>query len=96
MLKKNKLIESLNICEFRKESLIYLGHMIGGEEMRVDLDKVVAINQWPIPTNLIEAISFMGEAQYLGNFIANFSVVVTPLHATTSKINRFHWVKPQK
>jgi hypothetical protein len=41
--------------------------------MRVDLDKIATINQWPIPTSLIEVKNcFMGITQYLRKFIENF------------------------
>jgi hypothetical protein len=39
-----------------------------------------AIMKWPVPTNVIEVRIFVGEAQYLQNFIASCSEVATPLH----------------
>jgi hypothetical protein len=35
-LRKNQLIANLQKCEFGKTSLIYLGHMVGGGELRVE------------------------------------------------------------
>jgi hypothetical protein len=95
-LKKTQLISNLQKCEFGKTSLIYLGHMIGGGELRVDPEKIAAITQWPIPTNVTEVRSFMGATQYLRKFIVNFSTVATPLHAITAKGKRFHWGKTQQ
>jgi hypothetical protein len=95
-LKKNQLIANLQKCEFGKTSLIYLGHMIGGGELRVDPEKIATITQWPIPTNVTEVRSFMGETQYLRKFIVNFSIVETPLHAITAKGKSFHWGKTQQ
>lgn len=37
---------------------------MSGGELRVDLDKIAAINQWPIPTSFIEVRIFMGATQY--------------------------------
>lgn len=37
--------------------------------------------------------SFMGAAQYLRKFIANFSIVAAPLHVVTTKGKSFHWGK---
>lgn len=51
-LKNNQLIANLKKWEFGKESVIYLGHMIDGGEMRVDIDKIASINQWHTPTSL--------------------------------------------
>ena len=39
-LKKNQLITNLKKRELRKEALIYLGHNIGGGELRVDQDMI--------------------------------------------------------
>jgi hypothetical protein len=70
--------------------------MISGGEMRVDPEKIAAITQWPIPTNVTKVRSFMGATQYLRKFIVNFSTVAVPLHALTTKGKRFHWGKPQQ
>jgi hypothetical protein len=51
-LNNKQLITKLNNCEFGKDSLIYLGKMIDRGELRVDLDKIVVINQCATPTNL--------------------------------------------
>jgi hypothetical protein len=64
--------------------------------MRVDLENIASITQWPIPTNVIEVRSFMGACQYLRKFIVNLSIVATPLHAMTSKEKSFHWGKTEK
>jgi hypothetical protein len=54
------MITNLQKCEFGNTSLIYLGHIIGGGEIRVDPKKIAAIAQWPIPTNVTEVSNFMG------------------------------------
>ena len=68
--------------------MIYLGHMIGGGEMRIDLEKIVVITQWPIPTNVTEIRSFMGASWHLRKLFVKFSTVAAPLHAITSKGKR--------
>jgi hypothetical protein len=82
--------------EFGKMSLIYLGHMIRGRELRVDLEKIVAITQWPITTIMTEVRSFMVAAKNLRKFIIFFSTTVTPLHALTANGESFHWGKQQQ
>jgi len=68
-LRKNQMIATLKKCEFGKESLMYLRHMIIGGEMRVDLDKTATVNQWIICTILTEVRIFMGVVQCLRKFI---------------------------
>jgi hypothetical protein len=65
---------------------VYLGYVIGGGELKIDPTKMEAIIKWPVPTNVTEVRSFVGETQYLQKFIASFSVVVAPLHAITTVV----------
>jgi hypothetical protein len=86
----------LHKCDFGKTYLIYLGHTIGEGEMRVYAYNILAITQWPIPTNVTKVRSFMGATQYLRKFIVNLSTLVSPLHSITTKGNIFHWGKTQQ
>lgn len=66
-LRKNQVIANLQKCEFDNTSLKYIGHMIGAGDLRVDLENIAAITQWPIPTNIREVGSVMVETQYIRN-----------------------------
>jgi hypothetical protein len=90
------LIENIKKCEFGKESLIYIRQIIGGGEMRVDLNKIPTIDQWSIPTSLTEVRSFVGAYLYLNKLIGNLLVVETPLHSMTTNGKSFHWGKAQQ
>jgi hypothetical protein len=78
-------------CEFEKTSLVYLGHIVRGGELKIDPSKVKVILYWPNPNNVTEVRSFMGEAQYWRNFIANFSSSASPLHTVISIKQVFQW-----
>ena len=39
-------------CEFGKSHVKYLGHIVGSGELRVDLDKVSAVDSWPAPKDI--------------------------------------------
>jgi hypothetical protein len=71
-------------CEFGKTSLVYLGHIVGGGELKIDPSKVKVILEWPKPKNMTEVRRFLGAAQYWRKFIANFSSIATLLHAVTT------------
>jgi hypothetical protein len=72
---------------------VYLWHLIGGGELKIDHTNMEAIIKWPFPTNLTEVRSFDGETQYLWKSIASFSTVAAPLHAITTSGNIFQWGK---
>jgi hypothetical protein len=49
VLRKEKLFLKMSKCEFGKTSLIYLGHIVGGGELKIDPSKVEVILEWPKP-----------------------------------------------
>ena len=91
VLRKEKLFLKMSKCKFGKTSLVYLGHIVGGGELNIDPSKVEVILNWPKPNIVTEVRSFLGAAQYWRKFIANFSSIVTPLHALKSITKVFHW-----
>ena len=46
--------------EFGKTSLVYLGHIVGNGQLKIDPSKVEVIVKWPKPTNVTEVRSFLG------------------------------------
>jgi len=82
--RKNLLLKHLK-CNFSKESLVYLGHVIGHGKLKIDPNKVSAIVNWPRLSNVTEVRSFLGVVQYLRKFIVNFSHIASPLHDVTGK-----------
>ena len=61
ILQREKLFVKLSKCEFGKTSLVYLGYIVGGGELKIDPSKVDVIVNWPKPTNVTEVRSFIGE-----------------------------------
>eukprot|EP00253_Pinus_taeda_P024068 PITA_24068 len=91
VLRKEQLFLKMSKCEFGKTSLAYLGHIVGGGELKIDPSKVEVILNWPNPNIVTEVRSFLGATQYWRKFIANFSSIAAPLHALTSVKKVFHW-----
>jgi hypothetical protein len=87
VLRNEKLFLKMSKCEFGKTSLIYLGHIVSGGELKIDPSKVKVILEWPKPSNVTEVRSFLNWRK----FIANFSSIVAPLHAMTSVKKVFQW-----
>jgi hypothetical protein len=95
-LQREKLYVKLSKCEFGKTALVYLGHIVGGGQLKIDPSKINVIVNWPEPKSVIEVQSFLGAVQYWRRFISNFSFIVAPLHGLTSVKNTFQWEGKQQ
>ena len=58
-LKREKLYVKLSKCEFGKNALVYLGHIVGGK-LKIDPSKVDVIVNFPEPKSVAEIQSFLG------------------------------------
>ena len=83
VLKREKLHVKLSKCEFGKTSLNYLGHIVGGGELKIVPSKVAVIVKWPKPKSSTKVRSFLGIEKYWRKFISKFSSIASPLHALT-------------
>jgi hypothetical protein len=66
------LYVTLSKCEFGKTALVYLGHIVGGGQLKIDPSKIDVIVNWPEPKSVINIQSFLGAIQYWRRFISNF------------------------
>jgi len=60
LLREHNLFAKRSKCEFYKERVEYLGHMISEKGIEVTNDKVEAIRSWPIPKSPKQIKSFLG------------------------------------
>lgn len=84
LLKREKLYIKMSKCEFGKTSLVYLGYIVEGGQLKIDPSKVEVIANWPKLNTVTKVRSFLGAVQYWRKFIPNFSFIAAPLHALTS------------
>ena len=78
-------------CHLVQEQVEFLGHVVSATGVSADPEKVEAVKNYPIPTDLKKLRSFLGLASYYRRFIAQFSTVAGPLHALTHKDTPFEW-----
>jgi hypothetical protein len=92
-LREHKLYGKLSKCSFYQSRIQYLGNVISGEGIAVDLDKVEAIMEWPAPMNVTEVRSFMGLSGYYRWFVEGFSKIANPIIELQKKNKKFFWTE---
>ncbi|WZZ63529.1 hypothetical protein YC2023_074899 [Brassica napus] len=92
-LRNQKLFAKFSKCLFWKREIGFLGHIVSGEGVAADLEKVQAIREWPRPTTVTEVRSFLGLAGYYWKFVKDFSSIAKPLTKLNGKGVPFLWVE---
>ena len=91
MLREHKLYAKLSKCDFYKDKIHYLGHIILDEGIFVVLEKIEAIMNFPTPRNVKDMRSFMGLDGYYRRFIEVFSKVTHSITYLQKKGIKFEW-----
>lgn len=91
-LEETDLTLNVEKCEFTKQTISFLGHVISEEGVRPDPLKMNAISLCSAPKNASELLSFLGLMSYVGSrFVKNLSELTEPLRLLTQKGIPFIW-----
>lgn len=90
-LAKHKLFaKKKSKCVFVVTQIAYLGHIITEQGLSTDPDKIVAVQNWPLPKDITQLRSFLVLAGYYRRFVRHFGIICKPLHDMLRK-NAFSW-----
>ena len=78
-LREEKLLKDLKNRSFVKRELVYLGFFVLAKGLKMDLEKVKVILEWPTPRSATKVRSFHGLDSFYRNLIRNFSSICAPL-----------------
>ena len=85
-----------NKCEFRKKEVTYVGHVLSDTGVKIDYEKLRAVEQMTAPENKKELQHFLGFIHYLGKFHGNMSEISAPLRELLHKDIEWHWDMEQE
>ncbi|XP_039053116.1 uncharacterized protein LOC120195059 [Hibiscus syriacus] len=92
-LRENRLFVKKEKCAFAQTQVQFLGHIIERGRIRMDKEKVKAIQEWPTPQNVSELRSFLGLANYYRRFVEGYSRRVKLLTDLLKKGCEWVWSK---
>ncbi|XP_065076062.1 uncharacterized protein K02A2.6-like [Ochlerotatus camptorhynchus] len=78
-------------CSFSQRQIKYLGHLIDGQDLRPDPNKIEAIRSMPAPTDVSGVRSFLGAIKYYGKFVSGMRTLRYPLHELLKTGKQFIW-----
>ena len=78
-LQQHSLFAKLSKCEFCKQSVHYLGHVVSAKGVQVDNTKIEAIINWPLPHTMKQLRGFLGITGYYRRFVKGYANIAWPL-----------------
>ena len=74
-------------CEFFKEKITYLGHVVSKEGIETDPKKIAAVKYWPRPETVTQVRKFLGFTNYYRKFLHDYAKIARPLNKLISGDN---------
>lgn len=90
LLRKNSLFVKRSKCEFAREKIEYLGHVISKEGVEADKEKIIAMENWPTPRSIKDLRGFLGLTSYYRRFVSHYGAISKPLTQLLKK-GGFEW-----
>ena len=70
--------------------------VIGTDGVRMEMEKVQGVVEWPVPKSIKDVQKFLGLVNYYRQFIKDFAKIVRPLHEMIRKKIKWSWREKQQ
>src|ERR1700761_9484522 len=78
-------------CQFEVRKIEFLGVVLKGGTVTMDLIKVAGVQDWKTPKNVKDVHSFLGFCNFYRQFIKGFSQIAKPLNERLKKGVKWAW-----
>jgi len=83
-------------CEFKKEKLEFLGHVISSEGITASPEKIEALLKLKEPENVTELRRVLGLFNFVTKFVYKAQINLSPLNELLKKDTVWEWGEPQQ
>ena len=95
-LEENDLYVKPEKYKWKVREVEFLGVVIGLEGIKMEMEKVKGVLEWPTPKCVKDVQKFLGLANYYCRFIENFVSIARPLHDMVKKDKKWDWTEKQE
>lgn len=96
VLRQQQLFAKRSKCEFAKERMEFLGHVVTTQGLEMDPKKLQAVKDWAIPTCVKDIQKFLGFVNYYRRFIKGHAEIAGPLTDLLNKDVGWCWGPSQQ
>ena len=74
-------------CEWAKDSVTFLGHIISAQGITTEPKNTEKIAKFPVPKSVKDVQKFLGLTGYYRRFVKNYAKIALPLYRLLGKVN---------